>query len=515
MPTPRRMPLGLLLVVAAAYALTNYGGIRSSDAEVVFRVAKSLADRGSFALERDLEDWRGFGVAKGKDGRLYAIYPPLQSILAVPFVGAGKAAQGAGLSPLLGPVVPPSHFVSGGARDALAGRRPADPTPHVLRFFASWFNLLAGVLGAWVFWQAALLLAGTRAANGLTVLYALGTLLWPYANTFFTEPLATLGVLLSFLILMRRDPSIAAPFAESGRLPVAGAGAALGLACATHLTAGLFVPFFLFYAWSNGREPGAPSRLRASAAFLFGLLAVLALLGAYNALRFGSPFEDGRTLSIMNANLYHAPWTQAWWTGLWGQLLSAHKGLLLFCPAVLLGALGWDRLRRRHALLAWLIAGMAATRLLFMAAFNSWDAGFCLGPRYLVMLVPFLLLPAASLLDGRAGSPGRSGRRFLASAALLCILQQFYFASGEIFTYYHAVKAAQAGTARPLTDRTLYLDWGTSPLFRLLEHRKGPMLFQAVPIGARPLWAAGSVLLSGLFLIGFRRWERAMVPSSA
>ncbi len=504
----RKAPLRLLLLVAAAYAVTSYGGIRSSDAEVVFRVSLSLAERGGFALERDLEDWRGFGVAPGRDGRLYAIYPPLQSLLAVPLVWAGGAAAAAGFDRILAPVVPPSHFAAAGWADALAGRRPADPAPHVRRFFASWFNVIVGVLGAWVFWRIVLLMTASAAtASGMTLLYALGTLLWPYAGTFFTEPLATLLALAAFLILMERDPAFGAPPPCGGGRAFIGAGICLGLACAAHLTAGLFIPFFLYYAGSLGRHGRGADRLRLAAAFLLGLAAVLGLLGAYNAVRFGSPFEDGRALSVMNANLYHAPWTGPWWTGLWGQILSAHKGLLLFCPAVVLGALGWRRLARRHGTLAWLIAGMAAARLLFIAAFNSWDAGFCVGPRYLVMLVPFLLLPAAALLSDLKG---RTALRLLGAAALLCILQQYYFCTGEIFSYYHSVRAAQAGAEAPLTDRTLYLDWGTSPLLHLLEGQKGPWPFRALPFGAVPLWAGGSALIALLFPPLFRRWERAL-----
>ena len=45
----RNHVLLVLCVSATVFGLTNYGGIRAPDSEVVFRVAESLATDGSFA----------------------------------------------------------------------------------------------------------------------------------------------------------------------------------------------------------------------------------------------------------------------------------------------------------------------------------------------------------------------------------------------------------------------------------------------------------------------------------
>ena len=45
----------LFFVCLLVYGATNYGGIRSPDAEVVFRTAESLESRRSFAVPRPLE----------------------------------------------------------------------------------------------------------------------------------------------------------------------------------------------------------------------------------------------------------------------------------------------------------------------------------------------------------------------------------------------------------------------------------------------------------------------------
>ena len=54
-PVRRADKLILVFVCLLVYGATNYGGIRSPDAEVVFRTAESLESRRSFAVPRPLE----------------------------------------------------------------------------------------------------------------------------------------------------------------------------------------------------------------------------------------------------------------------------------------------------------------------------------------------------------------------------------------------------------------------------------------------------------------------------
>ena len=69
-------PLVLFAICVAVYTLSHYGGIRSPDGEVYYLTAEALADRGSFAVESDLDLWPGFGLAPGVDGKRYSIFGP-------------------------------------------------------------------------------------------------------------------------------------------------------------------------------------------------------------------------------------------------------------------------------------------------------------------------------------------------------------------------------------------------------------------------------------------------------
>lgn len=472
------------------YGLTSYGGVRSPDGEAVYRVSESLARHGSFAVEQEL-DWRGFGLSRGRDGRLYSIFGPLPSLAGAPFVALADACLAD--SPRAGTTVPfgPSFHVGDGLPAAVRGEHPAEPRPHALRFAASWAVVLAGAAGVLVFFGLARRVAGDAdAALGVAWLYAFGSLAWPYSGADFAEPLATLLALLALALLARSDPDLGAPVRpEASAL----AGLALGLSILAHLTGVLFAPFFAFYAWTrSGRGEAGALRRRATALarFLAGLAVPLGTLAVYNAVRFGSPLETGRTVDLAAASALGYGRFVAPWEGLHGLLLSSGKGLLLYCPAVLLGLAAFPSLARRHRALALALGGAAVARLLFVAARSDWHGGFSLGPRLLVPLVPFLLLPIAVWATG--GGPERLRR--LGMIAVACALQQSLFALAEVFGFLHL-------TNRPDAD----VDWAVSPLLHLWQARPAPWWLAGRYLPIAWLWLAGALLLVPGLAVAFAR----------
>ncbi|NJK79753.1 MAG: hypothetical protein HC914_07575 [Chloroflexaceae bacterium] len=129
------------------------------------------------------------------------------------------------------------------------------------------------------------------------------------------------------------------------------------------------------------------------AAGLAGVALPLALLMLYNYQLFGNPLTSGYGGLDPSSEL-GVPWQE----GLIGLTIGTGKGLLLYSPVVLLGlagvALRW-RQQWREALLAVL---MLAVHLAFYSRLNYWHGDGSWGPRYMVFVVPFVLLPAAGLL---------------------------------------------------------------------------------------------------------------------
>jgi hypothetical protein len=478
--TRRRHGL-VFLLAALLYAVTSYAGIRSPDSEVVFETCDALLHRHTFSVAGE-STWQGFGLAPGRDGGSYSIFGPLQAVACVPFLAvADRLDQTRWFA---GVTLPRSHYIDGGSRAVLTNApiSPAAAEMHARRTLVAWFfNALVAAATVLAFLRLCLRFAQHEvSALVVTGAYAAGSLIWPYSGTFFSEPLALLLALLSFDALV------------AGRR--VWAGAALGLATSAHVTAILFLPFWLVIACGAGTRR---ARAVAGASLLGGALVALAPLAVFDAVRFGSVWQTGR--GFASADFRYGVF-QAPWRGLWGLALSPAKGLLLFCPVVILGAAGWKPLAARAPamrLLAWALAAAIGGRWLFIASRSDWHAGFCLGPRYLLMAVPFLLLPAVAWLDALVDA--RRWRAFAAALACVwaCTLQQLYFVIGEVFSYLHGVKLLGAAAGHDVfVNDEIYLAARHSPLTGLLDGFRGPFLLRSWSADNTTLWLEGAVLLS-------------------
>ena len=507
-------PLALLLTSLALFGLANYGGLRSPDSEILYQVTESLAERGSFAVPDRLAGWEEFGLAEGKDGQLYAAYGPLQPLAAVPWVRLAILLEGTRWFDRLDHV-PPSFYVGDGIKEFGLGQQPAVVGPHARRFVVSFFNTPVSAAGVMVLFFLLLRLGcSSRAALLTALLYAVGTLTWAYSGTFFKEPLALLLVLTSLWLLMESDPALGKVQGDRRILVPAVSAALLALAVATHITAALFVPFGALYAAVALRDRAdAPWLARKPlGSYLAGLFAVGAGLAAYNTVRFGSPLETGRgaidafplapvLLSSMGRNLV-------------ALMVSPGKGLLLYCPLVVAGALLWPRLHRRYRALSWILLCAITVRLLFTASLSVWHGGFCVGPRYLLMIVPFLMLPIGLGISRLLRRNRPSEIAVALALGVVSVSEQVYLCVGEIFTFFHLYKwHHEKQGVDVFAGYQLYTDWSMSPLKHLLEYKRGPFLLQGIEATNDTLWLAGTSLVLVAACGGFFWLTRRRQPS--
>jgi hypothetical protein len=313
-------------------------------------VTRSLVEQGSAVTPE-------FGAVK---------YAPLQSVLMIPTYLLGKG---------LG---------------ALAG---ADPRQVGYRTTAFLFTpLLVTLLGV-VFRRAAVRAgAGERAAllGVFTLLFT--TLLLPYTRLLFTEPLNALLVVLAASALLD------AASGEASTAPRLASASAL-----LFLNGAVFAPL----AFAQILLGAALLRRRAlsraaSRALLAGALALLAALGAWllwNRARYGDLLRFGYEGEGFGTPLG---------VGLAGLLVSVGRGILLYSPPTVLALFVLPYLagRRRLDALAPVLAFFAvafAVYLVLYAAWDSFEGGWCWGPRFLLPFVPVLHLAIPPLVEGAAG----------------------------------------------------------------------------------------------------------------
>lgn len=219
------------------------------------------------------------------------------------------------------------------------------------------------------------------AAWPATILFALGTTLWPVASqALWMHGPATFWVTLALYLLLTMK--------DEGRPSVARAwfaGLALGFAVFTR-------PTTAFFAVASGCVGLSQRRWKTTFAMTLGGLLPVILLLLLNYQWFGHPIKGG---------YYNDKWgaPTPLWLGTAGLLAAPSRGLLIYSPALLLVPLGCYALFRRTEgtqswikgiLGSWLLA--AVITLLFFAQWHDWRGGWCYGPRFLAESMPVLCL---------------------------------------------------------------------------------------------------------------------------
>jgi hypothetical protein len=92
------------------------------------------------------------------------------------------------------------------------------------------------------------------------------------------------------------------------------------------------------------------------------------------------------------------------WLGLYGFLFSTGRSLFLYSPVVLLGVVGFPAFYRRHRSAAVFIGATVGIYLVLYSTFWNWLSLWGWGPRYLVKLIPLMMVPAGTVLYRAARS---------------------------------------------------------------------------------------------------------------
>ncbi len=329
----------IFVFLCCVYLLTYRGLLSSIDELVMFGMAESLARHGSLDVPQ-----LGFARYHNRVG----LIEPLQPLMAAPLVWLALHIDGVG------------------------------NVQAVLLFNVVVTALTGGLLY--------LLLCGLdfSPAVGVTtvLLFGLATVAWPYARTFFREPLTGLWLLGATWGMVRWQRSGKKLF---GVLMLLG----LGLALLTKITSALAWPaFVLFWVIESGARK---DHWRQSVLLGLVVLIGLAVGGVLCAQR--QLWDILRPWSNLAVNLGETV------RRLVGLTVGAGRGLFLFSPVLGLALPGLLLMWSQRRVQAMFVGGLLLCSLLGYSQYPAWHGGLSWGSRFLVPIVPVLCVAVAGWLE--------------------------------------------------------------------------------------------------------------------
>lgn len=462
--TKRGSAFAIFGVLLACYLFTYTGYIQSSDGLAMFAAVESMVRRGDIDSNQLL--WMDIQQGSfGPDGELYSRKGVGMGLLAYPLVWLALRWPGIGLvhaALLLNPLL------------------------------TAWTGALLYRTGRRLGWTR-----GTACATALC--FGLGTLAWPYTQTFFSDPVCGWGLLVTLHGLLA--------YSQSGRKRyLMGSGLAWSVAYLARTVNLLTLPIFVAAFWVVlYQRYGKPGRTPVDLAFLrpmlrhhwrpvISFLLPIVVSGVvslwWNDIRYGSIWQSGYAPS----ETFTAPWL----FGIGGLLVGPARGFFWYSPLLLLGLFGIRWFWQHCRWIAVVVLLLSLVYLLLYGKWYMWHGGYSWGPRFLVPLLPLLALfigPAwERLIVQRIW--GTAGRLLVAFLLILSLCLQLL----GLLVPFALVQDWLATTVTPLFAPETFTQLTYSPLRRQWDFLRADQIHLA-------WWRVGEDL--GQFAID---WQGVLLP---
>jgi hypothetical protein len=399
------------IAIAYLYIFPYFPRIHSANELPRAYLVKAIVEDRSFAIDRQVARWGTTVDVSPSGGHQYSNKAPGASLLAVPAYAAMRAV----------------------------GEPSLAATVWIGRLFAGIAPMLAFL---WLLWGFLARFAPDPDVRKLVLFaYALGSLAMTYSILFYSHQLGAICIASAWILALdvadgrRGLRAMAAAGLLAGAAPLADYQAVFAaVPVAVHVT----VRFWRRRGprANAGAASPPPAMLRALAIAAIAAAVPIAVLLAYHAACFGSPWRTGYDASTTFA-VYHQRGflgiTALRWVAFTGSLVRIDNGLLALSPWWLLALPGtvalWRRGDRGVALVG---AATVVLYLLFISSINFWRGGWEIGPRYIAAMLPFLLPAVAAQLQAWAARPAGLAVAAGAIGAGICV----YVLSSATFPYW-------------------------------------------------------------------------------
>lgn len=354
--------LNLFVFFASLYLLTASGPnfYETDAAQLRFEVAKSIIERNDINVSENI------GI-QGSDGRYYSWVGIGSAIVSIPFYLVSSILK-----------IPP-------------------------KFTIQCLNLFFGAATVVLVFLFVILLGYSKRVSLLVALsYGLGTFAWPLTKQPFDNTMETFFVLFSVYLIYLYNVNQKTPFLLFSAF-------SLGFAFITRLTSILVLPsLFIIVMYSFSKKSKGLKRILRNITkeillFSLAFIPFLCLYCWYNYYRFGSIFETGYSLIASRTGLDFFSGTPLL-TGLGGLLISPGKGFFYYSPIAILSLFSFRSFMKKHRSLSFSFLLIIVSYLLFLSRNIYWHGDWAWGPRYLLVLTPFFIIPLVGLIDSMVSS---------------------------------------------------------------------------------------------------------------
>ncbi|HNS97026.1 MAG TPA: hypothetical protein PLJ27_03060 [Polyangiaceae bacterium] len=242
--------------------------------------------------------------------------------------------------------------------------------------------------------------------------WIVGTSAFHYSTAFYGHQIVAVCMIGALDLILMAEQRLADSLPASSALgPAWGAGMMAGLAGLTEYQAGIPTACLLVYVvFGPMRRHGSLWLAVALGAFPF-----MVMLFGYNTLAFGGPFElsyhhliDPSLRELHGKGIGGVAAPQ--WQYAYGGLFSLHRGLFTTSPVFGLAVPGLIiMVLRRRVRLAILVGMTWLYFLLFISSTQIWFAGWSFGPRLLVPVMGWVMIPIAYCFHGMGKIPVLDG----------------------------------------------------------------------------------------------------------
>ena len=211
----------------------------------------------------------------------------------------------------------------------------------------------------------------------LTFIYGLGTMAWPYAKFDFSEPLLCFLILAALVCFFY--------FKNSGEIKYLFIGSLLlGFGIITKIVIALFIPVAVFYLFFDINK-------KKIIIFVSPILLGFIAMGLYNFVRFGNIFVTGYKNEFeLNFLSYLIKFK--------GNIIGPNGSIFLYSPVLVVFLCGLRDFFKRHKMEAILFYSII---LGFMFFYPLTTNECYYGPRYLLSLMPLMVIPIGEVWEKR------------------------------------------------------------------------------------------------------------------